>query len=111
MAALRLGRFDIGWRAYEQRWRIPRLGPQNSLYASNGLIARMTLDFDLSDLTGKSVLLIDEQGVGDHIMFASMLPDLAAVALLVTGLLAEVEPLDLLPPVRELLDDFIRQAG
>jgi len=37
--------------------------------------------------------------------------DPAAVALIVTGLLAEVEPLDLLPPVRELLDEFIRRAG
>lgn len=37
--------------------------------------------------------------------------DPAAVALLVTGLLAEVEPLDLLPPVRELLDEFIRRQG
>lgn len=86
VAALRLGRFDIGWRAYEHRWRIPRLGPQNSLYAASGLAGRMTLDFELADVAGKAVLLIDEQGVGDHIMFASMLTDLAATAGRVTCL-------------------------
>lgn len=37
--------------------------------------------------------------------------DPATLRILVTELLAEVEPLDLLPPVRELLDEFIGRAG
>ena len=78
IAALRLGRFDVGWRAYEHRWRMPHLGPQQSPYGASGLAVRLTLDAELADLAGKSVLLVDEQGVGDHIMFSSMLPDLQA---------------------------------
>ena len=37
--------------------------------------------------------------------------DPAAVSALVTELLADMDPLDLLPPVRELLDEHIRRAG
>jgi hypothetical protein len=37
--------------------------------------------------------------------------DPAAVRALVTDLLAAIDPLDLLPPVREQLDEYIKQAG
>jgi tetratricopeptide (TPR) repeat protein len=78
-ARLRVGDFEGGWRDHEARW-----GAKTFLQASAGMAAplraRFNLDLSLADLTGKSVLVVGEQGVGDQVMFASMLPDLAAVA-------------------------------
>lgn len=67
LAALKLGRFVVGWPDYEARKR-----------AQGNTVAR---DFGFQEwggepLAGKAVLVYGEQGLGDQIMFASCLPDL-----------------------------------
>ncbi len=67
-ALLRLlqGDFSAGWEGYEHRWRAGGLTPMRDYHepAWNG-----------EDLGGGSVLLWGEQGIGDEIMFAGLVPD------------------------------------
>ena len=67
LCLLVLGRFDEGWTFYEWRRRL-KLRPEELQGISEYLTSR--------DLAGKKVLALSEQGVGDEIMFASILPDL-----------------------------------
>lgn len=58
---LRMGRFDLGWRAYEwrkARWpsALPRLDPRTAWRGQ-------------ADLAGKTLFLHHEQGLGDSIQF------------------------------------------
>jgi len=67
---LRLKQFASGWPHYEWRW-------QSTLQKDQQLfnIPR----WQGEPLEGKKLLVWAEQGIGDHIMFASMLPDLLAL--------------------------------
>ena len=67
---LLLGDFDGGWRDYESRLRMAR-GPTMERY---GQIPPWRGE----PVAGKILLLWNEQGVGDQIMFAGLLPDLMA---------------------------------
>ncbi|GLU38163.1 protein FlbA [Pseudomonas sp. NBRC 100443] len=64
---LRLKQFEVGWSHYEWRWLASQ---QNQQQYFN------TPQWQGESLKGKSLLIWAEQGIGDHIMFASMLPDL-----------------------------------
>jgi tetratricopeptide (TPR) repeat protein len=66
---LLMARFDDGWREFE--WRIKALARRYTH------IEHAT---DAPDLAGRSVLLFQEGGVGDEIMFASMVPDASRTA-------------------------------
>lgn len=64
------GGYDEGWREYDWRWRQPDRRPR---------------PFDLprwqgEDIGGRTVLAWGDEGAGDEILFASLLPDLAARA-------------------------------
>ncbi len=70
MIRLLLGEFSVGWDEYEKRFDADR---------------KAARDFGLAKwqgetLTGKSILVYGEQGIGDEIMFASCLPDIIAAA-------------------------------
>ncbi|MCX2887326.1 tetratricopeptide repeat protein [Pseudomonas sp. DCB_BI] len=68
---LKLGEFEAGWEYYEWRW--PAVQPE---HYHEFAIPRWTGE----PLNGKTLLAWAEQGIGDHIMFASMLSELHQVA-------------------------------
>lgn len=72
--------FARGWDDYEARWLTPGFLEKAVNRTSDTFRERLTLNPTLGDLQGRRVLVVTEQGVGDEIMFASVLPDLARVA-------------------------------
>jgi len=68
-AYLSLGKLRDGWDKYEGRWRVSCVKRPFPCPWWDG-----------SDLTGKTILVWGEQGVGDEILFASMLPDVIQAA-------------------------------
>lgn len=61
------GRWRDGWKAYARRWEwLPDEAPPFPQPWWNG-----------EDLKGRTLLVWGEQGIGDEIMYASMIPDLA----------------------------------
>jgi tetratricopeptide (TPR) repeat protein len=77
---LTLGRFAEGWAEYGHRWRVPAFLATSVGRMTPLLRARMVPDLRRDDLRGRRVLVVDEQGVGDVLMFASTIPDLQAHA-------------------------------
>lgn len=76
--------FAGGWRDYETRMRC------DEFVADAGVItpevrATLTLDATPAAVQGQRVLLVAEQGIGDQVMFASAIPDLARDATAVTA--------------------------
>src|ERR1035438_9184526 len=66
---LLLGNFAEGWEDNEHRWHSQSYrGEHNPAYAA--------LSVTRDSLKNTRVLVVAEQGVGDEIMFASMIPDL-----------------------------------
>ena len=73
---LSLHRFSEGWRLYEHRFEaIEKLEHLQGILGFDSPPGSIE-----EDLRGKKVLVRAEQGLGDEIMFASMVPDLAAAA-------------------------------
>jgi tetratricopeptide (TPR) repeat protein len=77
---LRLGNFKCGWESYELRWFIKDYVNAQRKYP----VPRWS-----GDPVEGPLLVSGEQGLGDQILFASMLPDLAARVREIT---LEVEP-------------------
>ena len=69
MTLLAMGNFSEGWKQYEWRWK------DREFYAEQRRDFPQPL-WDGSSLADKSILIWLEQGVGDQIMFASLLPKL-----------------------------------
>jgi len=75
-ALLASGQLADGWREYEWRWHAKRF----SVPPRDFPISRWMGD----DLAGKRILVWSEQGIGDKLLFAGLLPELAARAGAVT---------------------------
>jgi tetratricopeptide (TPR) repeat protein len=67
LALLELGRFAEGWDEYEWRWQ--------SGQQSRGIGKFSQPEWDGTALTGRTILIYGEQGLGDEIMFATCYPD------------------------------------
>lgn len=66
--------FAEGWDEYEHRWQTPSFGNQPV-----GIVA-MASNWEGQALSGKTILVYGEQGIGDEVMFHSCMPDLIAKA-------------------------------
>jgi Flp pilus assembly protein TadD len=69
LCALAMGRLAEGWADYDRRWKAVRGAAERPFPQPR---------WDGSDPAGKTILVWMEQGLGDQILFASMLPDLIA---------------------------------
>jgi len=63
-----LGKLAEGWPEYEER--------HNPRFAQSNYFAVDAPRWDDEDLTGHKLLVTGEQGLGDEVMFASLVPDL-----------------------------------
>ncbi|MDB5425705.1 MAG: hypothetical protein JWQ29_3121 [Phenylobacterium sp.] len=77
---LELRDFQAGWADFEARWRVDRFIEASRGFVPAAMAPLLTTAPTAETLTGKRILLIGEQGIGDQLMFASMIPDLARVA-------------------------------
>jgi hypothetical protein len=79
---LRLERrdFGAGWDDHESRWRAELFIAGSGGVMPPGLVPHLATNVSPSQIEGQRVLVIGEQGIGDQLMFASMLPDLARTA-------------------------------
>jgi hypothetical protein len=68
-----------GWDDYEQRWGAPSVMKRGWKVGLDTLGPRSTT-LSPQDFAGQQVLLVGEQGVGDEIMFASMIPEVERLA-------------------------------
>jgi tetratricopeptide (TPR) repeat protein len=84
MHQLRRHDFAEGWRNYERRWKVSWFLVDSNAMVPAAIAPRLALDNQAEDFDGKSVLIIAEQGIGDQVMFSSILPDLIARASKVT---------------------------
>ena len=66
LALLATGDFERGWQEHEWRWRANVIGPEQSF--------RQPLWLGAEDLTGKTILLHNEQGLGDALQFVRYAP-------------------------------------
>ncbi len=57
------------WQAYEARWKLPTLNPRPYPQPV----------WQGEPLAGKNVLLCGEQGIGDEVLYGTMIPDLLAL--------------------------------
>src|SRR5262249_50453294 len=72
LAKLCIGNFEEGWDLYEWRSKIRENRALDAhLKSSNALVRQ-----ERSTLCEKKIAILSDQGVGDEIMFATILPDL-----------------------------------
>lgn len=72
---LLIGKFDEGWDDYEARLDVPGMAKW-SFGLSRKFIPSAARDLEnVGSFSGRAVTLLMEQGVGDRIMFASMISD------------------------------------
>jgi hypothetical protein len=81
----RLSRRDFaGWDDYEARWGVERFVDESRGQVARAFLPELAVAPTAADLTGRRVLLVGEQGIGDQVMFASLVPDLVRIAARVT---------------------------
>lgn len=74
---LKKGRLDPGWRLYEHGLQVPAEGPQKWQRSLKKPFRPSEVPFWRGEnLKSKRVLLLGEQGIGDTMMFATLIPSL-----------------------------------
>lgn len=79
LVLLAMGEFAKGWPAYEQRMDVAFI-QNKTLGTQKDLLAHVLRRPNASQLQDRKIVVIEEQGVGDTVMFASIVPDLLATA-------------------------------
>jgi tetratricopeptide (TPR) repeat protein len=72
LSRLALGEMEVGWRLFEERWRLPNAARISSRSP------RPLWQGNMDDLRGKTILLYAEQGLGDTLQFVRYVPLVAA---------------------------------
>jgi tetratricopeptide (TPR) repeat protein len=67
--------FERGWQDYECRLDVQKF-IEDSGVLTPGIVQRLVRRPAVDAFDGKHVLVVAEQGIGDQVMFASMIPDL-----------------------------------
>jgi tetratricopeptide (TPR) repeat protein len=80
---LSLGHFREGWRGYEYRYNV------DGFHTTSGGIKSIPENYikkfpTIHDVDNRNIYIILEQGIGDQVMFLSILPDLKNVAKKIT---------------------------
>lgn len=70
-------RSDRGWREYEWRWKV-------SVLADHRLTQTTAPAWSGEPLDGKHLLIVGEQGIGEQVMFATMIPDVLTLGARIT---------------------------
>ena len=74
---LKQGRFAEGWNLYEHGLQVPAAGPQRWQRSLKKPFTPSEVSFWRGEsLSGKRLLLLGEQGIGDSMMFATLIPRL-----------------------------------
>ena len=74
---LKSGRLDPGWSLYEHGLQVPAEGPQRWQRAlKKPFTPKEVAIWRGESLAGKRLLLLGEQGIGDSMMFATLIPKL-----------------------------------
>ena len=84
------GQYELGWLFYEWRWKIEK-GPYKRSFSQPRWVGDQPLD-------GKTILLYNEQGMGDTLQFCRYVPQVKALG--ATVILA----------VDELLEDLVKNS-
>ena len=77
---MHIGKWDEGFPLYEERWRTTKLGPRYHNIVGN--LTRPMWD-GKTPLTGKTVMVVSEQGAGDLIQFVRFAKTLVAMGTIV----------------------------
>lgn len=80
LVRLALHDFAAGWDDYEARWRSTRFVAVSRGIVPEPIVPMLAIGPSAQALAGRRVMLISEQGIGDAVMFSSMIPDLAGTA-------------------------------
>jgi hypothetical protein len=100
MTRLSLGDFESGWKSYEWRWRTEAFARQRRQFQA-------PLWLGDAPVSGKTILLHAEQGMGDTVQFIRYAPLLAGKG---AKVVCEVQP-ELQPLLAELKDVTILARG
>jgi len=77
LSLIKRGEFETGWRLYDHGLRVPAKGAQKWQRSLKKPFSNKSISAWRGEiLKGKSILVLGEQGIGDTMMFATLLPSL-----------------------------------